>query len=284
MTENKWSGPKIIWFLWFQGKEQMPDLVRHCFDSWQRHHPDWEIVFLSDKNLARYLDIQDIIEEREIALYPAAKSDVIRINLLKRYGGVWVDATTFCMQPLDDWLPEKMNTGFFAFNRPGKDRMLSSWFLAAEENHLLIENYAERVNTFWRKHPSLRGWTDRPWIHWFLLRFKVHGFLKKRPTLWFHPFVVDVLKIYPYFWFFYLFEKLYREEEEVKQIWDATPKISADGPHKLWNYGLFKKLSSALREDIDEGRDPLYKLTYKYKPQQLQPGCALHYLLKQYVS
>lgn len=46
---------------------------------------------------------------------PAAESDILRLYLLKKYGGVWVDATNLCRRPLDAWLPSAACEGFFAF-------------------------------------------------------------------------------------------------------------------------------------------------------------------------
>jgi hypothetical protein len=55
------------------------------------------------------------------------------MELLRRHGGVWADATCYCLQPLAEWLPSKLApAGFFAFDRPAPDRMLASWFLAAQ--------------------------------------------------------------------------------------------------------------------------------------------------------
>ena len=71
------------------------------------------------------------------AITYAAKSDFVRICILKKYGGLWVDATTYCTIPLDDWLEKYIQSGFFSFNletRPKgqPDRLLSSYFLYGE--------------------------------------------------------------------------------------------------------------------------------------------------------
>ena len=46
---------------------------------------------------------------------PAAESDLLRLYLLNKYGGVWVDSTNLCRRPLNDWLPSAASQGFFAF-------------------------------------------------------------------------------------------------------------------------------------------------------------------------
>jgi Mannosyltransferase OCH1 and related enzymes len=271
--------PKKIWFLWLQGFDDMPYLVQKCWASWQRHNPDWEIIFLDKNNIYEYIDVQSIIEDRNTSIYAASRSDIIRINLLAKYGGIWVDATCFCQQPLDNWLHKYLEQGFFAFHRPGYDRMFSSWFLAAYENNPLVKEYCKIVNEFWPENKNIKMWQDRPWVYWFLLKFKIHGYLKKNPTLWYHPILLKWAKVYPYFWFFYLFEKAYHANDIIKKNWDAVPKLTADIPHKIWLFGYFKPISESIKNDIDQKVDPLYKLTFKYDSKKLTTETTLDYLL-----
>ena len=282
MKKNESFLPKKIWFLWFQGQNKMPLVVKKCFLSWQKHHPNWDIIFLDKKNLYDFVEIKYILENRSSKIYFASQSDIIRINLLKKYGGVWVDATCFCQQPLDDWIYNYLNTGFFAFDRPGYDRMFSSWFLAVNKGNQLVEEYANAVNDFWISNKNIKLSRDRAWIHLILRKFKIHGYLKRNPTLWLHPILTKGLKVYSYFWFFYLFEKLYHNNQTVKTIWDSTPKFSADIPHKIQHFGLFEPLNKMIQADIDQKSDPLYKLTYKYDSQKYYQGCLLDYLLNKH--
>ncbi|MEM9823671.1 MAG: capsular polysaccharide synthesis protein, partial [Bacteroidota bacterium] len=83
----------------------------------------------------------------------------------------------------------------------------------------------------------------------------------------------------PYFWFFYLFEKLYHQNKVFQTIWDQTPKFSADIPHKIQHFGIFAPLDEAIKKDIDQAVDPLYKLTFKFDQEKLKAGSTLHYLL-----
>lgn len=272
--------PKKIWFLWLQGFDDMPYLVRKCWESWKRNNKEWEIIFLDKNNVYDYLDIQPIIENRNTFIYRVSQSEIIRINLLKKYGGVWVDATCYCQQPLDDWIHDYTKEGFFAFHRPGFDRMLSSWFMAAHKKNSLVNEYCKAVNEFWPENKNIKMWQDRKWIHWVILKFKIHGYLKRNPTLWYHPFIVKGLKIYPYFWFFYLFEKLYRSKKIFRKNWDSVPKFTANTPHKIQDFGFFKPIAEHIKNDIDQKKDPLYKLTFKFDANKLTNGCALDYLLE----
>ena len=106
---------KKIWVYWHQGWGFAPYIVKRCLESWKLHHKDWEIIACSRSDLKKYIDLNALIPNlasKDIRIF--ALSDIARITLLKNYGGVWVDATCFSSKSLNLWLPEHLNSGFFA--------------------------------------------------------------------------------------------------------------------------------------------------------------------------
>jgi hypothetical protein len=218
--------PKTIWCLWFQGWDKPPELVQACAASWRQHNPGWTIHYLTRDTLAPYLpqsaELDAIFAK---GMPPEALSNVVRIELLRQFGGVWVDATCYCLRPLDDWIHAATPKGFFAFEHPDRDRMLGSWFLAAEPSSHVVDAWQRRTLAYW------------------------HG-RSERHT---------------YFWFHYLFRELYNDDSVVRAIWDATPKILADGRHSYIPYEeeLFRPVSDHDRSVVETKRFPLFKLTHK---------------------
>lgn len=264
--------PKIIWFLWLQGLGKAPLVVKECYESWLKHNPDWQLILLDENNISNHIDLPDYSRKNNIT--KQAYSDILRINLLAKYGGVWADATCFCVKPLDEWLPEYITTGFFAFERPGPDRMISSWFIASAKYNYITSTYKNKVNAYWDAVPVLTFIESSGW------RFLKRKLQRKGPQIWFSYFVYTMLKVYPYFWFHYLFEHIYLKDDQFKQLWDDTPKLSADGPHQLQTIGLFKLLDEAAKAEIGQRRSPVYKLTWKYELSDYKDGNVLDYLLK----
>ena len=67
------------------------------------NNPTWDIKCLNDDTVKEYLTTNDaeiIFSDKEIQFQ--ARSDIIRLSLLKKHGGIWADATFLCMQPLDN--------------------------------------------------------------------------------------------------------------------------------------------------------------------------------------
>lgn len=258
--------PRKIWFLWLQGISSAPFVVQKCYESWRVHNRNWEIILLDNGNVRNYVDLP------AIKMTDQAFSNVIRINLLAQYGGVWVDATCFCNKPLDTWIHHYIEPGFFAFDRPGPDRMISSWFMASSKNNYITKTLQSEVNAFWNANPRLKFYLNSRW------RF-LEKYLPKDPQKWFNFLYIKIFRIHPYHWFHYLFEKIYLRDEKVKQQWDASPKISADIPHSLQWAGLKTQLYSEIKNEIDSSAAPLYKLTWKYNPSKHSNDSILNYIL-----
>jgi capsular polysaccharide synthesis protein len=264
--------PKTIWFTWFQGLEAAPELVRRCHDSWQARNPGWSLVVLDDRSVGDVASL-DYTRGHLGGQLQNHRANVLRLELLSRYGGVWADATTLCARPLDDWLPAQLASGFFAFRRPGPDRLLSSWFLAAEPDNHLVVAWFRMMSEYWCEH----SFRHMPRLRLLLTRLLEHS--SRGRSLWFSPPFRDALRVAPYFAVHYGFEKVVREDVEAARIWNATPDMSANPPHGPVRQGLFQPVSAAVRADIDRGETPVYKLNWRLGERPIPPGSALGYLL-----
>jgi mannosyltransferase OCH1-like enzyme len=275
MSDSKNTVSKKIWILWLQGMEKAPAIVKSCYLSWKNHNPDWEIILLDEDNLADYVQV-DLPESKIKSLTPNGYANLIRLKLLIQYGGVWVDATTCCMKPLDEWLPENVKSGFFAFRNPGPDRLMSNWFLVSAPANYLTTTLYETIIAYWRDN-QLSNTHKGPLITPFEKLFNRHARYTK---YWFHPIITKVLRIFPYFNFHYNFTKLLDDDQKFKEIWQQTPDIPADIPHYVLHSKMLLPLSEQVKSHIDNQESPLYKLSWKYDETKFSEGCALDYLLK----
>ena len=95
-----------IWVCWWTGEETAPLLVKRCIQSIRKNANGHPVHLLTKDNYRKYLDIPEFILDRvkNENMRLAHLSDYIRLVLLSKYGGLWLDATIFCTQPL----PEEM--------------------------------------------------------------------------------------------------------------------------------------------------------------------------------
>ena len=93
------NGRIPVWVCWWQGLDSAPDIVKRCVESIYRYVPkdSAQIHFITFDNYMEYAGFSQIVVDRynagRISLTHLA--DILRVQLLNMYGGLWVDATYF---------------------------------------------------------------------------------------------------------------------------------------------------------------------------------------------
>ena len=128
----------IIWQCWFQGADNMPEIVKTCTDSVKKYHGK-DIIFLDNSNIMKYVDLPEYIiqKHKNGIIKESAFSDICRMYLLYKYGGTWVDATIF----LTGEIPKDiLESDFFTF------RSRESCFLKHINNIEQFKMYSNNFN------------------------------------------------------------------------------------------------------------------------------------------
>ncbi len=88
---------KNIFIFWWDGFENTPDVVKCCLASVRKNYPDCTLIEISKNNYRDYTDINPIIEKDYLKgkISVQTFSDILRFNLLKNNGGLWIDSTIF---------------------------------------------------------------------------------------------------------------------------------------------------------------------------------------------
>ncbi|MCP9328145.1 capsular polysaccharide synthesis protein [Liquorilactobacillus satsumensis] len=98
------SSEKCIWVFWWQGYKAMPDVVKACINSIKKHANQHKVIIISRSNFKEYIKLDPRIYHKILEGYfsLAHVSDIFRFNLLRHYGGLWMDATLFVNRDLSD--------------------------------------------------------------------------------------------------------------------------------------------------------------------------------------
>jgi len=265
--------PRRVWFLWLQGLDEAPELIQSCHRSWVERNPGWSVEVLTRRNLIDWLGRR--VQEPWARELPLAQfSDLIRLELLVTYGGVWVDATCFCRMALDKWLFDFCKSGLFCFSRPAPDRLLASWFLASAPANPLLRAVRYQLSEYWNQStPYYQSGGIAARILEQLVRRRVIS-----PQIWFQPFVWRTLGARPYFAFHYMFERVIRDDKSLAALWEQMPEVSADGPHRPQSIGLDEMITPSMRASLAGESAPVYKLTWK-RAAAVMPGSVLDWVL-----
>ena len=139
--------PKIIWSMWYQGTDKAPEWAKLCWETFSIQNPEWELRIITDENISKW--IPNHLEYCRFVNRSKGwnnRDETWRLCLLKKYGGVWVDASVICTKPLDNWLHSSCSDGFFVFKAPStKERfILSNFFIASTPDNLIINKWIEK--------------------------------------------------------------------------------------------------------------------------------------------
>lgn len=119
--KDDFEGKIPVWVCWWQGEEAVPELVKMCLNSIRRSIPKEKAVirFITLENCMEYVTFTDTIikkfQEGKITL--THLSDILRAELLYRYGGMWIDATYYISDNIEETLFE--TDTFWTLKYPG---------------------------------------------------------------------------------------------------------------------------------------------------------------------
>lgn len=211
------SSKMPVWTCWFQGEKNAPPLVRSCLKSMRNCFGKENVKIITDENFADYVLLPEFILEKYNTniISRTHFSDILRTELLYRYGGIWIDSTVFCSAPE---IPEYISdSDFFCYSVVDMTRndclpiVASSWFLKAEKNNSIIAKTRELIFAYWKKEKHLCNYNL------------------------FHIF-------------FALASEVYKEE------WNKVPVFSNIQPH-IMQFELFKPYSKERIMQIFRGAD-----------------------------
>lgn len=145
-----------VWMFW--NESPLPETVQLCWNNWCHWCAKSKHVFvptlITNANVAQYVDMTlHPCFDTATTYGQALRSDYIRLALLSRYGGVYLDASVIMTEPLD-WIlgQDKRGYGFFqaTFNKKNMTLgchipVIENSFLSAPPNHPLVVSWFERL-------------------------------------------------------------------------------------------------------------------------------------------
>lgn len=175
-----------VWWCWFQGEENAPEIVKACLESVRRNFPRKKIIIITEKNIRDFVSFPDFIEKKykRGIISRTFFSDLLRLELLIKYGGIWIDSTILCTAE-----PSYIfNLPLFIFKTNEKNdpaTVAQNWFISAETNNPILILTRDFLYKYWQKHNYS--------IHYFIFYFFMKMAAEKYSEEWANvPFFSDV--------------------------------------------------------------------------------------------
>ena len=162
---------KVIWWCWLQGYDAAPPIVKGCYNSLVREFKGsrvqgvqglsdgYEIKVIDAKNWKEYIELPEYIvkkwEKKQIP--PALFSDLLRLELLIKYGGTWIDSTVLCTGFQDSSFKFlnylEADLFLFQYTKQGSIPVsISNWFISACSNNEVLMVLREMLYAYWKDY------------------------------------------------------------------------------------------------------------------------------------
>jgi mannosyltransferase OCH1-like enzyme len=128
--------PRVIHQIWI-GPDPLPDEHRRWIETWRRRHPNWEHRLWTEDELPSDPIRPEVLERLRA---PVERADILRLEILYRHGGVYVDTDVECLRPVDEVLAGHDFVGVCL--KPGR---MTNTFIASVPAHPLLERALREV-------------------------------------------------------------------------------------------------------------------------------------------
>jgi hypothetical protein len=128
---------KTIFWCWLQGIEKAPKLYISNLNSLIMNCKDFNIIIINETNMLNYIKFPAYIIEKYKKKYmtPTHFSDLLRLELLIKYGGTWIDASVLITKCTKEYFTKDL----FFFQVRGNDGYVgSNWFITSEKRSPIL--------------------------------------------------------------------------------------------------------------------------------------------------
>ena len=146
--------PRILHAIWIGDESRRPD---RCLNSWRDMHPGWEFRLWGNAEYRgrRWKSHAQMEIFHALGRWEGI-ADLMRYEILQEHGGVYVDADSICVRPLDDWL---LDLRLFAIweserHRPG---LIANGFIGCIPGHPAMDDLVAATARMARR-PFRRSW------------------------------------------------------------------------------------------------------------------------------
>jgi len=171
--------PKIIWWCWLQGYDQAPELAQCCYESLKQNIKGYDIKIVTFENLPDYITLPDyIVKKFNNGIISATHySDIIRLELLIQYGGIWIDSTVLCTD--NEMCTVIENAPLFVYQillSGGNSSLASNWLISSKPRSPVLKLTKDLLLEYWKHHNMLE--------HYYLFHSFFSMALREYPEIW----------------------------------------------------------------------------------------------------
>jgi len=141
--------PKVIHLIWL-GNDDLPENYKYYITTWKQYHPKWEIKLWNKEAIMK--ENFSNIDLFLLARSHAEQADLIRYEILLKYGGLYIDTDIECFTNFDEL---HYRYDFYVNMEPpalNKKRVtIANNMIASVPNHYILSQTLFNIRENWKK-------------------------------------------------------------------------------------------------------------------------------------
>lgn len=123
--------PKIIHYCWF-GKSEMDSVLKGYIKTWKIKLHDYEIICWNEENydVNKYAFTREAYQKKKYAFV----SDMVRLEVLYIYGGIYLDTDVEVLSSFDKFLDNEL---FFGYDSPSESMLATCLMGTTPKNEFI---------------------------------------------------------------------------------------------------------------------------------------------------
>jgi mannosyltransferase OCH1-like enzyme len=136
--------PKIIWQTYKDPFDQLQPYMLDAVNTWKTLNPEYEYRYMDDSQAAQFIleeygqEWHDLFVGLPVGVM---RGDLWRYMIIYKYGGVYTDLDTECLNPINVWLNEE----YEMIVCPETDLHFCQWTFAASAENPILKSVLDTI-------------------------------------------------------------------------------------------------------------------------------------------
>ena len=162
--------PKTIWQTYKDPYESLAPYMKDAIQTWRDLNPEYDWKYMDDAEAAEFIKIEYGQDWHDIFIslpVGVMRGDLWRYMIIYKYGGIYADLDTECLEPISTWMLEDKD--FIVC--PETDHHFCQWTFAATAEHPILKSVLDLIKErllnpeygaphFVHTHTGPAIWTD----------------------------------------------------------------------------------------------------------------------------
>lgn len=240
-----------VWTFWWQGMDELPEVVDTCLRSIVNGFDNAEycVHIITSKNIRNFCNFPEYIYEKVEKKYITLThfSDLVRANLLSKFGGLWIDATVYVTKKIPQTYFNNYN--FFTIKISNNNKYLidgrwTGFFIYAKKNYPLMKFLHDFFMQYWLDNDYL--------VEYLLIDLAIAIFIENNDIVRLDYERIPVNNV-DVWYFLYQLNSCYNKNEFIKRNENTNfyklsykkkfigEKLLMNANEKITNWGFLKE-------------------------------------------